>query len=64
MKNKFLIALPIFKGDKGLNHQTILVSAKDVNDAIDFARHVHPHCNIGEIREYTQDDNLIKKYNT
>ena len=62
MKNKFLIAMPCFPNWKGFNHRTILVSAKDKNDAIAQARHHHPHCHIGEIKEYDQDDNLLNYY--
>ena len=62
MKNKFLIAMPRFHGNKGFNHRTILVSAKDKADAICQARHHHPNCNIGEIKEYGQDDNLLNHF--
>lgn len=48
---KYLIALPSFKGDKGFCHQTILVSAKDKNDAISLAMHLKPNRNIGEVKE-------------
>lgn len=51
MKKKFLIALPCFRGDRGFNHRTILVSAKDKFGAITLVRHLHPHDNIGEIKE-------------
>ena len=50
-KKKYLIALPAFAGSKGFNHQTVLVSAKDENDAISFARHVRPGKRIGEIKQ-------------
>jgi hypothetical protein len=50
--HKFLIALPAFPNDKGFNHQTILVSAKDESDAIDLVRHIKGNrVNIGEIKE-------------
>jgi hypothetical protein len=49
--NKYLIALPIFKGAKGFNHPTILVSAKNEQDAAALARHLRPHDNIGDIKE-------------
>ena len=49
--HKYLIALPHFSGDKGFNHQTILVSAKDENDAVSIARHLRPHANIGAIKQ-------------
>lgn len=49
-KIKYVIALPVFKGAKGFNHQTILVSALNVNDAIAIVRHLKPHDNIGEIK--------------
>ncbi len=48
---KYLIALPIFRGDKGFNHPTILVSAKDERDAAALARHLRPHANIGDIKQ-------------
>ena len=48
---KYLIALPCFRGAKGFNHQTILVSAKDKNDAVSIARHLRPHANIGDIKQ-------------
>ena len=50
-KSKYLIALPTFRGAKGFNHQTILVSAKDEDDARDIARHLKPHSNIGDIKK-------------
>lgn len=52
-KKKYLIALPCFRGDnKTWNHQTILVSAKDENDAIALVRHIKGnHVNIGKMEE-------------
>lgn len=48
----FLIALPIFRGEKGFCHPTILVSAKDKDDAVDLVRHLKgPRVNIGDIKE-------------
>ena len=47
---KYLIALPCFRGAKGFNHQTILVAAKDQDDAISLARHLRPNANIGDIK--------------
>lgn len=49
--NKYLIALPCFPAAKGFNHRTILVSAKDENDARALARHLRPHDNIGDIKK-------------
>lgn len=49
--NKYLIALPIFRGDKGFNHPTILVSAKDATAAAALARHLRPNANIGDIKQ-------------
>lgn len=49
--NKYLIALPCFRGAKGFNHLTILVAAKDENDARDLARHLRPHANIGDVKQ-------------
>jgi hypothetical protein len=50
-KSKYLIALPSFPGGKGFNHQTILVSGKDENDAIALAKHLKPQSNIGDIKK-------------
>lgn len=50
-KNKYLIALPAFRGSKGFNHQTILVSAKDESEAKDIAIHLKPNDNIGDIKK-------------
>ena len=50
-KSKYLIALSAFRGNKGFNHQTILVSAKDEDDARDIARHLKPYSNIGDIKK-------------
>ena len=50
-KNKYLIALPSFAGSKGFNHQTILVSAKNENDAMALVRHIKgDRVNIGDIK--------------
>lgn len=49
--SKYLIALPIFRGGNGFNHPTILVSAKDEQDARALARHLRPHDNIGDIKK-------------
>jgi len=52
MKKKYLIALPVFHGDKKtFNHETILVSGKNVSDAIALSKHLRPHSNIGRIAE-------------
>ena len=48
---KYLIALPAFPNDKGFNHQTILVSGDDENDAVALASHLRPGRNIGDIKE-------------
>lgn len=50
MRIKYLVALPIFPGRKGFNHPTILVSAKDENDARALVRHLKPQSNIGDIK--------------
>jgi len=47
---QYWIALPCFRGARGFNHPTILVSAKDERDAIDLVRHLRPNSNIGDIR--------------
>lgn len=47
---QYLVALPIFRGSKGFNHPTILVSAKDERDARALVRHLKPHDNIGDIK--------------
>lgn len=49
-KDKYLIALPRFRGAKGFNHPTVLVSAKDERDAAALARHMRPNDNIGDIK--------------
>ena len=53
MKRKFLIALPAFRGQKGFNHRTVLVSAVDEGDAIDRAFHlgVVGLAGVGDIKE-------------
>lgn len=48
---KYLIALPCFRGGKGFNHQTVLVSAKNTQEAVKIARHLKPNANIGCIKE-------------
>lgn len=47
----YLIALPSFPNAKGFNHRTILVNAKDKNDAVNIARYLRPFANIGDIKE-------------
>jgi len=47
-KKKYLVALPCFPFSKGFNHQTVLVSAISISDAIDLVRHWY---NIGEIKQ-------------
>jgi len=49
-KKKYLIALPVFRGAKGFCHPTILVSAKDQDDAAHLARHLTGR-NIGDVKE-------------
>jgi len=49
--NKYLIALPCFKGSKGFCHPTILVSAKDKADAIALVYHLKGQVNIGDIKQ-------------
>lgn len=51
MKYKYLIALPIFAGEKGFNHQTILVSARNEREAVSIAIHLRPCTNIGDIKQ-------------
>jgi len=41
-KKKYLIALPSFRGDKGFNHETILISAINKQDAIRIVCHLRP----------------------
>ncbi len=50
-KNKYLVALPTFKGSKGFNHPTVLVSAKDETEASVIAKSLKPHSNIGDIKQ-------------
>ena len=47
---QYLVALPLSRGSKGFNHQTILVSAKDERDARALVRHLKPHSKIGDIK--------------
>lgn len=49
---QYLFALPIFRGEKGFNHRTILVSAKDERDARALVRHLRPHDNIGDMKVF------------
>ena len=51
IKNKYLVALPIFSRDKGFNHRTVLVSAYDEKDPYDAAKHLKPNHNIGDIKK-------------
>lgn len=48
---KYLIALPGYKGTKGFCHPTILIRAKDKNDAIQIVSHLKPKSYIGDIKE-------------
>ena len=48
--HKYLIALPCSIGEKGFNHPTILVSAKNESDAISIARYLRPNANIGDVK--------------
>ena len=48
---KFLIALPIFKNSKGFNHQTILIKAKNIEEAKLIVKHLKPNKNLGDIKE-------------
>ena len=49
---KYLIALPTFPKAKGFCHQTILVSAKDEDDAINLVYYLKgDNINIGDIKE-------------
>lgn len=48
--NKYLVALPCFQGQKGFNHPTILVSAKNERDALSLVRHLRPTSYIGDIK--------------
>lgn len=48
--NTYLVALPYFPTDKGFNHQTILVSAIDEDEAKKKAKRLRPNSNIGDIK--------------
>lgn len=54
-KNKYLIALPGWRGAKGFNHQTILVSGTDEADAINLVYHIKRNSHwpviIGDIKQ-------------
>jgi len=47
----YLIALPCFKGAKGFNHRTRLISAKNERDAIAAVLRLEGSVNIGDIKE-------------
>jgi len=47
---KFLVALPCSRGAKGFCHPTILVSAKNEQDAVALVRHLRPGQFIGEVK--------------
>ncbi len=47
----YLIALPTFKGAKGFNHQTIVVSAKDEAEARALVYYLKGAVNIGDIKQ-------------
>jgi hypothetical protein len=49
-KQKYLVALPTFRGSKGFNHPTILVSATSIEDAKDLVKHLRPGHFIGDIK--------------
>ena len=49
---QYLFALPIFRGSKGVNHKTILVSAKDERDARALVRHLKPNEHIGDMKVF------------
>ena len=54
-KNKYLIALPGWRGAKGFNHPTKLVSATDEFDAINLVYHLKGNSHwpviIGDIKQ-------------
>ena len=53
-KQKYLIALPTFHGFKGFNCPTILVSAKNEEDAVTLVRHLRGNnVRIGDIKKVT-----------
>ena len=49
--NKYLVALPSIRGSKGFCHPTVLVSAKDEDDARALAIHLKGRVNIGDIKQ-------------
>lgn len=51
MKKKFLVALPCFRGSKGFDHRTILVSAINKSDCIALVKFLKPNDNIGDIKK-------------
>lgn len=51
MKDKYLVALPTFPNSNGFCHRTILVSAKNKNDARVLAGLLRPKDNIGDIKK-------------
>lgn len=49
-KNRYLVALPLFKKSKGFNHPTILVSARNKTEALLIVMHLRPGANVGDIK--------------
>jgi hypothetical protein len=50
-KNKYLVALPCFPNAKGFSHQTILLYARNIDDARCLAKILKPRSNIGDIKK-------------
>lgn len=51
-KKKYLVALPCFRGTRGFNCPTILVSSsKGIQDVISIVNHLRPHAYIGDIKK-------------
>jgi hypothetical protein len=50
-KSNYLVAYPAFAGEKGFNHPTVLVEAQDEAEAIVIAKYLHPHWNVGDVKE-------------
>ena len=51
MQSNYLVALPSFRNGKGFCHRTVLVKAKDEDEARVIAMELKPNNNIGDIKK-------------
>lgn len=47
----YLVALPSFHGEKGFNHPTVLVRARDEFDAASYARRLKGRSFVGDVKK-------------